>query len=186
MKSRNCEKPSRHFNGRLTRFLIAVISPIALLMSSCCATKQIAHDNLREVRDSVIIREVREVTPVRIPESKVEMEIPLSSLRNLPEGASFTDKQGQAGVKVVYVPGETEYIIVTATCDSLQVLCKNLQRELTHIRAEVEVEKTEIKADNFKKGLYCGVIATGLAAILIAAVWAAIKRKFKLLKVITK
>lgn len=182
MKNRNYEKRYRASRGRLTRFFRAAIFPIALLMSSCCGTRQITQSNQREVRDSVIIREVREVIPVTIPESKAEIEIPIESLRNLPEGATFTEKQGQARVEVVYVhvPGETEYIVVTATCDSLQVLCKNLQREIYQLREESEVEKTEIKADNFKKGFTWGAVSVGLLVLLAALAWATIKRKIKL------
>ena len=151
-------------------------------MSSCCGTKQITQSNHRAVRDSVIIREVHEVIPVTIPESKAEIEIPLESLRNLPVGASFTEKQGQASVEVVYVnvPGETEYIVVTATCDSLQVLCKNLQREIYQLHEDMEVEKTEIKTDNLKKGFKWGALSVGLLAVLLALVWTTIKRKIKL------
>lgn len=180
-KNRNCGKPSRVFRGLLTRFFLAAIFPIALSMSSCCATKQIAQQSHREVKDSVIIREVREITPVKIPESKVEMEIPVENLRKLPEGSSYTEKSGQAKVVVKYVP-QTETVFVYATCDSLQVLCENLKRDLIRVRSDSEKEKIEIKADRFKSGFYWGAISAGLAALLIAAAWVTIKRKIKIFK----
>ena len=145
-------------------------------MSSCCATKQIAQQSHREVRDSVVIREVREVRPVTIPESRVEMEIPIESLRNLPEGSVYTEKKGQANVVVKYVP-KTETVFVYATCDSLQVLCESLQRDLIQIRSDTAKEKTEIKVNNFWRGFRSGAISASLLAILIAAAWATIKRK---------
>ena len=182
MKNRNYERRSRASIGPLTRYLLAVIFPIALSMSSCCGTKQIVQSSQQQIRDSVVIREVLEVIPVTIPESKVEITIPTESLRNLPEGASFTEKQGQASVEVVYVnvPGETEYIIVTATCDSLQVLCNNLQREIYQLREDTEIEKSEIKTDNFKSGFRWGAISAALLAVLLVLAWTAIKRKIKL------
>ena len=167
--------------GLSTRFFLAVIFPIALSISSCCATRRITQESHRELRDSVVIREVRETIPVKIPESKVEMEIPVENLRNLPEGSSYSEKSGQANVVVKYVP-QTETVFVYATCDSLQILCENLQRDLVRIRSDTEKEKAEIKVDNFKNGFRWGAISAGLAAILIAAAWATIKRKFNFLR----
>lgn len=177
-KNRNCGKLSQASSGLLTRFFLAAIIPIVLFLSSCCATKQIAQQSHSEVKDSVIIREVREITPVKIPESKVEMQIPVENLRKLPEGSSYTEKSGQANVVVKYIP-RTETVYVYATCDSLQVLCENLQRDLIRIRSDSEKEKTEIKVNNFKNGFRWGAITASIAALLIAAVWITIKRKIK-------
>lgn len=181
MKNRNYEKRSRAYNGRLIRFFLAAILPIALLTTSCCATKQ-ATQNHREIRDSVVIREVREVVPVKIPESTVEMEIPIENLHNLPEGSSYSEKSGQARVEVKYVaiPGEPEIIVVTATCDSLQVLCENLRRDLIRIREDTEKEKTEIRSDNLKTGIRLGAIIATVWWLLMAIGWSAIKRKFNI------
>lgn len=181
MKNKKCEKRCRASRGLSTRFFLAVIFPIALSISSCCATKQIAQESHREVRDSVVIREVRETIPVKIPESRVEMEIPVENLRNLPEGSSYSEKSGQANVVVKYVP-QTETVFVYATCDSLQILCENLQREMLRIRFDAEKEKTEIRVDNFRKGFWVGVISLSVLAILIGAAWITIKRKLKIFK----
>lgn len=181
MKNKKCEKRCRASRGLSTRFFLAVIFPIALSISSCCATKQIAQESHREVRDSVVIREVRETIPVKIPESRVEMEIPVENLRNLPEGSSYSEKSGQANVVVKYVP-QTETVFVYATCDSLQILCENLQREMLRIRFDTEKEKTEIRVDNFRKGFWVGVISLSVLAILIGAAWITIKRKLKIFK----
>lgn len=109
------------------------------------------------------------------------MQIPMENLRKLPEGSSYTEKSGQANVVVKYIP-KTETVYVYATCDSLQVLCENLQRDLIRIRENTEIEKTEIKADNFKSGFRWGAISASLAALLIVAAWITIKRKLKILK----
>lgn len=175
----NSAKLLRAYRGLLIRFFLAVISPTALLITSCCGTKQISQSQ-REVRDSVVIREVREVTPVTIPESTVQMEIPIENLHKLPEGSSYSEKSGQANVEIRYVavPGEPEVIVVRATCDSLQVLCESLQREITRIREDTAMEKTEIRSNSFKKGVTWGAIATGLAFILLGTGWSSIKRKY--------
>lgn len=181
MRNKNCEKRCRACRGLSTRFFLAVIFPIALSISSCCATRRITQESHRELRDSVVIREVRETIPVKIPESRVEMEIPVENLRNLPEGSSYSEKSGQANVVVKYVP-QTETVFVYATCDSLQILCENLQREMLRIRFDAEKEKTEIRVDNFRKGFWVGVISLSVLAILIGAAWITIKRKLKIFK----
>lgn len=109
------------------------------------------------------------------------MEIPVENLRNLPEGSSYSEKSGQANVVVKYVP-QTETVFVYATCDSLQILCENLQREMLRIRWDAEKEKTEIRVDNFRKGFWVGVISLSLLAMLIGAAWITIKRKLKIFK----
>lgn len=109
------------------------------------------------------------------------MEIPVENLRNLPEGSSYSEKSGQANVVVKYVP-QTETVFVYATCDSLQILCENLQREMIRIRWDAEKEKTEIRVDNFRSGFRLGVITASLLAIGLVAGWLAIKRKLKIFK----
>ena len=52
-----------------------------------------------------------------MPMSRAELEIPLDGLRNLPEGASFQKRSGQANMSLA-TKGNS--IIATATCDSLQ------------------------------------------------------------------
>lgn len=77
-----------------------------------------------------------------MPESRVELAILRESLRDLPSGASFTGKKGQANVKVS-VRNDTLY--VAASCDSLRLLCESYERELTHIRSETQSKETGTK-----------------------------------------
>lgn len=116
----------------------------------------------------------------------MELTIPTQNLRNLPTGAVYSDKQGQASVEVRYEapPGEPEIIIITAVCDSLQVLCRELERELIRIRNDTEKEKTEIVQDAARAknrclviGFICGVCVT------LSLLWVGrkVKRKFKII-----
>lgn len=103
----------------------------------------------------------------------------MESLRKLPLGATYTEKNGQATVEAKYVPdnpitGEPEYIIVTSTCDSLQLLCWKQEKELTRIRNDTEKEKIEIKEDASKQknrclfiGFVCGICVTIVIRLLI-------------------
>lgn len=174
MKITYSEKTNRGLIGHLPVLRIVSIMQLALLMSSCCTTKQHMLQS-KDIRDSIVIREIREVVPVTVPQSKVQIAIPTIDLRKLPSGASFAEKSGQATVEVKYIPdnpttGEPEYIIVTSTCDSLQVLCTNQQKELIRIRSDTQRELIEFKEYSASHknlwliiGLICGV-CIGIAA----------------------
>lgn len=101
---------------------------------------------------------------IPIPLSKVELKIPTQSLHSLPPGASFSEKKGQAGLKVEAI-GDTVY--VSATCDSLQVQCERYEKELTRIRSDTERQATEIKKNSVQTlfkwcliGFVAGIIST--------------------------
>lgn len=93
----------------------------------------------------------------------------------------FADKSGQANVEVVYIkePGEPEYILVTATCDSLQLLCTKQEKELIRIRNDTEREKTEIKTDASKaknRCLFIGFISGVCVTIVFIKSFKKLKR----------
>lgn len=103
----------------------------------------------------------------------------------MPEGAVFTEKQGQASVRVRYEapPGEPETIVVTATCDSLQILCRELERELIRTRNDTETEKTEIIQDAARAKNRCLVIGFICGLSVSLCLWwlgRKVKRIFKI------
>lgn len=178
MKITNFEKMDL---GIVEHWLVPQVVSIILFapsISSCCTTKQQMSQS-KAVRDSIVIREIREIVPVTIPQSKVQIAIPAIDLRKLPPGASYAEKSGQAAVEVKYVPdnpttGEPEYIIVTSTCDSLQVLCTNQEKELIRIRSDTQKELIETTKDIAKQrniwliiGLICGVCVAVAARFMI-------------------
>nr|DAD92290.1 MAG TPA: hypothetical protein [Myoviridae sp. ct9MV2] len=179
MRKRNCEQWLVGLREPCQKYMVAAIILIALSMWSCSTTKQTAQSQSREVRDSLVIKETREAIPVTVPESKAQLTIPMESLRKLPPGATYTEKSGQATVEAKYVPdnpttGEPEYIIVTSTCDSLQLLCWKQEKELIRIRNDTEKEKIEIKEDAAKQknrclwaGFICGICVTVVIRFLI-------------------
>lgn len=127
-------------------------------------------ESARATVDSVLLKEVRQVINIPIPQSKVELKIPTQNLHSLPPGASFGEKKGQAGVKVEAI-GDTVY--VSATCDSLQVQCERYEKELTSIRSDTDKQVTAIKKNTFQTafkwcsiGFIAGVILT-LTVIII-------------------
>lgn len=52
--------------------------------------------------------------------SEVEMEIPMQNLLKLPDKAEYRAKSRQAGASVRV---ENDTVFVSATCDSLQIMC---------------------------------------------------------------
>ena len=169
MKTENCIVSFPGWKGLCQWLALASITLIALFATSCGSTKKMT-ENARTSIDSVLLKEVRQVVNIPIPQSKVELKIPTQNLRSLPAGASFSRKNGQARVKVEAV-GDTVY--VSATCDSLQVQCERYEKELTRIRSDTDKQVTEIKKNTFQTafkwcstGFIAGVVLT-LTVIII-------------------
>ena len=163
MKTENYIVSFPGWKGLCQWLALASIMLIALSVTSCGSTKKMT-ESARAVTDSVLLKEVRQVINIPIPLSTVELKIPAQSLHSLPPGASFSEKKGQAGVKVEAI-GDTVY--VSATCDSLQVQCERYEKELTRIRSDTDKQVTEIKKNTFQTafkwcstGFIAGVILT--------------------------
>ncbi len=90
------------------------------------------------------------------------------NLRSLPEGASYSDKQGQANVKLKIV---NDTVFVEASCDSLSLKCEKLERDIIRIRSDTESEIKEVRSNTFQMALqWCciGFVAgIGLTVLLI-------------------
>lgn len=169
MKTENCIGLFPGWKGLCRWLALASIMLNALFVASCGSTKKMT-ESTRSTVDSVLLKEVRQVINIPIPQSKVELKIPTQSLRSLPPGASFSEKKGQAGVKVEAI-GDTVY--VSATCDSLQVQCERYEKELTRIRSDTDKQVTELKKNTFQTafkwcstGFIAGVILTLIVIII--------------------
>ena len=71
--------------------------------------------------------------------SAVSLTIATDSLRSLPSGASYSERSGQASVKVTRraaTATEPEYIYVYATCDSLQLQCERYERYIRSLHKD--------------------------------------------------
>lgn len=189
MRKRNYARWLEGLRELCLKSMVVGIILIALSMWSCSTSKQMSQSHNKETIDSLVIKETQEVTAVTVPESKVEMAITLENLRNLPEGATYNEKSGQASAEVRYVPpnpqtGQTEYIIITSTCDSLQVLCWRLEKELIRIRNDTEREVVEIKEDASKQknrclwiGFICGVCVVIVINLVINKIRKYVKKE---------
>lgn len=71
--------------------------------------------------------------------SAVSLTIATDSLHSLPSGASYSERSGQASVKVTRraaTATEPEYIYVYATCDSLQLQCERYERYIRNLHKD--------------------------------------------------
>lgn len=71
--------------------------------------------------------------------SSVTLTIATDSLRSLPAGASYSERSGQASVKVsrkAATATDPETIYVYASCDSLEVQCERYERTIRNLHSE--------------------------------------------------
>lgn len=76
---------------------------------------------------------------VKVPMSAVTLTIATDSLCSLPAGASYSERSGQASVKVsrkAATATEPEYIYVYASCDSLQLQCERYERQIRNLHSQ--------------------------------------------------
>lgn len=103
---------------------------------------------IRLAIDSVIeLVEIR-TEPVKVPMSAVTMTIATDSLRSLPAGASYSERSGQASVKVsrkAATATEPEYIYVYASCDSLQLQCERYERQIRNLHSQYDERLNEMQ-----------------------------------------
>lgn len=78
-----------------------------------------------------------------IPASAVKLTVPADKLKALPEGAVYSGKNGQAGLRIG--SDSDGNIVAEASCDSLQRMVLLYQEELNRIRGESQ--KKEIRQE---------------------------------------
>ena len=116
------------------------------------------------MNDSIQTKEIRRMKYEPIPASKVNLSIPVKDIPSLPVGASFSEKNGQANVKVRI---ENDTIYVDAVCDSLIRRVEYYEMELNRMHSERETllkieEKNNVQI-TFKWcliGFIAGVVIT--------------------------
>lgn len=137
----------------LTMPTVAAIVLSVLFLTGCAAHRKSVtkakEEQLSETirTDSVIrlaidsVSELVEIRtePVKVPMSAVTLTIATDSLRSLPVGASYSERSGQASVKVsrkAATATEPEYIYVYASCDSLELQCERYERQIRNLHSQ--------------------------------------------------
>ena len=107
--------------------LVALVAACAL--TACSAS----HETARQVAstDSLQVESRWRLATTTVPESQVELAIPVETLRSLP-ATGLADHQGQATARV-RLRHDTLY--VAATCDSLRRLVLEYEGQLRHTAA---------------------------------------------------
>ena len=77
--------------------------------------------------DSLLQTSLLTVQTARIPESRADLSIPVTALKELPAGAAFIQKSGQATAEIRFLH---DTLFVAATCDSLQTLVWQYEEQL--------------------------------------------------------
>jgi len=75
-----------------------------------------------------------------VPQEKVTVLIPTKNLLELPEGATFTNRNGRANVTV---KTNRDTIHINAACDSLQTLVEYYENKISQTQSNASVYKTE-------------------------------------------
>ena len=154
------EKTSTQPNARWPGFerpsmmlIVASIVLTALCLVGCAShRKSVTAARVEQVAETVStdssvrlsldsVSELVEIRtePVKVPMSAVTLTIATDSLRSLPAGASYSERSGQASVKVsrkAATATEPEYIYVYATCDSLQLQCERYERTIRNLHKD--------------------------------------------------
>lgn len=102
-----------------------------------------------------------------MPASLVQMTMPISTLPDLPDGAAYTEKQGNATASV---KRKGDSLIVTASCDSLQQLVYQLEEGLHRARDETEQVKIEERPIQSPFKWYVYGVITGFVVMAILVV----------------
>ncbi len=142
-------KKQKHRIDNLFICIIGFIIVLILYLTSC-KTKQHTIEHTTAVNtekiDSTSRIERTNVQLLKIPLTTAALNLNLKNLNDLPVGAKYAEKQGQATVTVEKT-GENDYKI-TATCDSLTRLIVERETEIFHLQSrvkELEENTSEVK-----------------------------------------
>jgi len=109
---------------------------LAVLPIGCKTTKQTLEKEVRETNsktDSVSVLVDKTVKVVTTPQTTAKLTLSEEQLTNLPEGASYQAKDGNATGTVKKTAKGIEF---TANCDSLNLLIEQLTKEVYRYKSD--------------------------------------------------
>lgn len=115
-----------------------------------------------------------------VPQSQVKLEIPIDSLRKLPQKAEYRAKSGQANAVVQY---RQDTIVVYSICDSLKTQCEYYESMATTYKQAYEDlqdlvrEEKEHRSNPIKTALISFLVGVVIGILLTIIV----KLKFRIL-----
>lgn len=168
--------------GQLKLFNFALIVLLVLSVASCRSQKTMTASGTQETKNEMLsdstVEEIKWQETVKVPMSEVTLEIPMDSLRSLPDGAVYTARKGQAGVKVYHrgqKDNKPETIYVYSSCDSLQLQCMRYEKTISNMKQQLAAHNSqntvsEHHPNAFIKSLkwfFLGFIAGGIITIVL-------------------
>ena len=128
---------------------------IFLFFANCSSRKHTASFCLQT--DSLLQTSRLTVQTARIPESRADLSIPVAALKELPAGAAFIQKSGQATAEIRFLH---DTLFVSATCDSLQELVYQYETTIEQLS-----KQTTQKEKNNQRNCKSGYIIIGFIII---------------------
>ena len=177
--------------------IVVVTAMIVLFLAGCASSKKSVMretSTSREVNrlaaDSMVSVQETWQTPVKVPASMVSLTLKMDSLRELPAGAGYSARQGQATVKVTRrapTEKEPERLVIEAGCDSLELLCASYSKTISVMKHRIErlsderralsEERKESAGNTFLMRLeyFCAGLLSGIMGIVFTFI--KLKRK---------
>ena len=171
---------------------VAVIVMVVLCLSGCGTHRETQMTNQHlvqsnEMSDSMFVLTEKSQSAVIVPQSKVHLELPVDSIKQLPSGANFSSRNGQASVRVSSKKGNVgapDTIVVDATCDSLMLQCALYEQRIVRLNNKIQNQQEylnlmeeDVKQHDAKAPVYLliGFFLGFLLAIIVVII---IKVKF--------
>ena len=115
---------------------------IILFFANCSSRKHTA--SFYQQTDSLLQTSRLTVQTARIPESRAGLSIPVATLKELPAGAAFIQKSGQATAEIQHL---RDTLFVSATCDSLQTLVWQYEEQINKLSTQTQKSEKRTKRD---------------------------------------
>lgn len=123
------------------------------------------------MESDAIVRKIAWTSPHRVEAEMATIAVPVASLRDLPNGASYTSRQGRA-TATAHITGDTIYL--RADCDSLEIQLKyyyeayqTASKQAAMYKQVTEERKTR-RASTSNYILICLFGAGAIGALIIA------------------
>lgn len=136
------------------------ISFLILFLFASCASSKKSYSFVQQT-DSMRQTNRLSIQSMRVPESRANLIVPSAKLKELPSGAAFVQKSGQATAEIRFLH---DTLFVMASCDSLQSLVYQYEEELANVSASTKV--SEKKLDRNWDCVFVFVIAILLVLLI--------------------
>ena len=120
---------------------------LSISLTSCATQRESTNNTSLKINqtDSICIEINKDVKPIHVKESSVSIQIPITAIEDLPIGAGYYKKEGNAGLSVIKSEAGVE---IVSSCDSLLILLEITQERefrLRTLNSELENKLSSVK-----------------------------------------